>query len=199
MKKVLICDTETTGVLNNPATGAPDVIELAYLDVTDIPPKLLVETPFNIIPKFQQLYYPMIDISPEAYNVHKYKKADLVGQPSSIEVKLPETSYLIGHNINYDYRCMQKPEGVQLICTLALYRALKKARKDINTVNDKLDTLIAYFFPEYFKDLPQDRHVALEDCKKVYFLLRLLTVYFPKVHTWEDMFLLQQELKKLSK
>ena len=59
--------------------------------------------------------------------VHHILETDLADQPHYTTFKLPaETQYIIGHNIDYDIRAIQKcgvdTSSIKAICTLALAR-----------------------------------------------------------------------------
>lgn len=103
-------------------------------------------------------------ISFEAMAVHHILEEDIDGQPSFTTFKLPEdTSYLIGHNIEYDLKAIQKcginTSKIKPICTLAI------ARKLWPDTSHKL-TALAYKFAEDKKkvrELMRNAHTASGD------------------------------------
>lgn len=59
--------------------------------------------------------------------VHHILEADIAGQPNFSDFELPtETTYIIGHNIDYDIRTIEQcgvdTSKIKAICTLALAR-----------------------------------------------------------------------------
>lgn len=116
--KVIIADTETTNI------DEPELVEVAYL--------LMPETPMGMFQAetapgkeiFCQRYNPGNPIQFGAMAVHHITDEDVVGCPPSSEFRLPEgTSYLVGHNIDFDWNAFGKPD-IKRICTLALSRHL---------------------------------------------------------------------------
>lgn len=68
-------------------------------------------------------------ISYAAMAVHHIVEADLLGKPDTSTLRIPEnTKYIIGHNIHFDMKAMQRSNSIDLseqvktICTLALAR-----------------------------------------------------------------------------
>ena len=172
---ILIADTETTGIDEN-----REVIELAWLQIDEI-------TPLNVVDQFRQLYKPSKEISLGAMATHHIIEDDLVDCPPSSEAKLPENAqafginlpphskclenqaktplgereelYLIGHNIDFDWEGLKKPD-CKRICTLAMAR---HTWPDLET--HKLGALI-YHLMEH-KDARhwlKNAHSALTDC-----------------------------------
>jgi len=196
--RTLILDTETPGFASNPATGHPDIIELAYIDVTNTVPKALAVTQPENFTNFQQLYKPEQEISPQATEIHGYVNKDLEGYPSCREAKIEFPAYIICHNASFDYKALGKPEHVKTICTLSIIKAICKFRKDIELENHKLDTVYKYFFPNQPIEVNKTAfHSAMGDCKKLYFFLTIIVSLFPKLDNWEALYNFQDELKKL--
>lgn len=68
-------------------------------------------------------------ISYAAMAIHHIVEADILGKPDTSTLRIPkDTKYIIGHNIDFDMRAMQRSNGIDLseevktICTLALAR-----------------------------------------------------------------------------
>ena len=111
MIMVLIIDTETTGVVE------PEPIEIAWAMINDI------ETLAGV-KKFEARYKPTKAISLGAMSTHHIMDEDLVDCDPSGSFSLPEgAAYLIGHNVDFDWKVIGSPE-VKRICTLALSRDL---------------------------------------------------------------------------
>jgi DNA polymerase III, epsilon subunit and related 3''-5'' exonucleases len=196
-----VLDTETTGI------GKEDqVIELAYLtllELTYIRETFEGYSPENRLHKdvnqlrestkwAVQRFNPTVPINKHAYAVHKVSKLQLLKEPSSLRVEeyLPKgMSYMVGHSISFDYRMLKgKPEGVKLICTLALVKKLRKEHevwKELDIENDKLNTYMSKLYPELTFS---EAHNAKDDCIKVILLLCKVLPTMPEVESWEDLY-----------
>jgi len=103
----LIFDTESTGITE------PRLIEAAWLEVT---PALEIKN------RFHQRYNPGKPIELGALATHHIMDEDLQGCPAYSDFTLPPTTeYLIGHNVDYDWKLIGEPK-VKRICTLVLAR-----------------------------------------------------------------------------
>jgi len=116
MMQAIILDTET-----HTLNGQP--IEIAYAPVDIMDHKISLDKSRL----FDQLYSCDEPISFAAMAVHHILESDLDGQPHYSSFKLPqETTYIIGHNIDYDIRAIEKcgvnTTHIKAICTLALAR-----------------------------------------------------------------------------
>ena len=114
--QAIILDTET-----HTLNGQP--IEIAYAPIEIHDSKLTLDKSKI----FDQLYSVDEPISFAAMAVHHILESELVGQPHYSTFNLPqETTYIIGHNIDYDIRAIQKcgvdTSKIKAICTLALAR-----------------------------------------------------------------------------
>ena len=112
----IILDTET-----HTLNGQP--IEIAYAPIQINDGKLTLDK----TQIFDQLYSVDEPISYAAMAVHHILESELVDQPHYTTFKLPaETTYIIGHNIDYDIRTIEKcgidTSNIKAICTLALAR-----------------------------------------------------------------------------
>lgn len=189
-----VLDTETSG------TGKGDeVIELAYLHLT--PLKELLKKDKNVSPQriieeikysvgwLYQRFCPTVPINKHAYAIHKLSKLQLLKEPSSLKVEeyLPkDMEFMIGHQIAFDYRMLKgKPEGVNLICTLALVKKLRKEHpvwKEFEIEDNKLDSYMSTLYPELTFS---EAHNAKDDCIKVILLLCKLLPTIPEIETWD--------------
>ena len=112
----IILDTET-----HTLNGYP--IEVAYAPIQLQQGKISLDKS-QIFDQFYQVDEP---ISYAAMAVHHILESDLIDQPHYTSFRLPkETVYIIGHNIDYDIRAIQKcgvdTSHIKAICTLALAR-----------------------------------------------------------------------------
>lgn len=116
LMQAIILDTET-----HTLNGQP--IEIAYAPVEILDHKISLDKSRL----FDQLYRCDEPISFAAMAVHHILESELVGMPHYSSFELPdETSYIIGHNIDYDIRALEKcgvdSSNIKAICTLALAR-----------------------------------------------------------------------------
>lgn len=189
-----VLDVESTG------TGKEDqVIQLAYLPLPTLKAlKSFLESnaPDGIQKRYTDLdewlnqrFNPTVPINKHAYAIHKLSKLQLLKEPSSLKVEeyMPkDMQYMIGHCISFDYGMLKgKPEGVKLICTLALVRKLRKEHevwKKFEIENNKLDSYMRVMFPELTFS---ENHTAKDDCIKVILLLCKLLPTIPEVESWD--------------
>lgn len=114
--QAIILDTET-----HTLNGQP--IEIAYAPIDVQNGKLTLDKS----KLFDQLYSVDEPISFAAMAVHHILETDLLNQPHYSSFTLPhDTQYIIGHNIDYDIRAIEKcgvnTNSIKAICTLALAR-----------------------------------------------------------------------------
>lgn len=96
-------DTETNGA------EKPEVIELAYAEKN--------------LPARHARFKPRVPSTTGALAVHHILPEELEHCAPSSEAKLPPCDYIIGHNIDYDWEALGRP-NVKRICTLAIARTL---------------------------------------------------------------------------
>jgi exodeoxyribonuclease X len=114
--QAIILDTET-----HTLNGQP--IEIAYAPIHVEQGKLTLDKS----KLFDQLYSIDEPISFAAMAVHHILESDLINQPHYSHFSLPsDTQYIIGHNVDYDIRAIEKcgvdTSAIKAICTLALAR-----------------------------------------------------------------------------
>ena len=114
--QAIILDTET-----HTLNGQP--IEIAYAPIQVNEGKLTLDKSQI----FDQLYRADEPISYAAMAVHHILESELIDQPHYTTFSLPQqTTYIIGHNIDYDIRAIEKcgvdTSHIKAICTLALAR-----------------------------------------------------------------------------
>jgi len=216
--KILFLDTETTGLDNHPKHGHPQVIELGTIEIlggntfleylrTGSTEKLIQDLLGNVLDKKISRWRPSMNIHPEATKIHGWTNQKLIngGFPKSEHIsKLDkDISFVIGHNIAYDLRCLNEKE-ISSICTMKIVRNMKKKLKDFPKITGangkdsaKLDDLITFF---YAKELEKKEtlyewvtgyHNALIDVYKCILLLKALLPYIPNVKTFEQLEKLQ--------
>lgn len=111
--KTVILDTETTGF------NDPEAVEVAWWHVA------ISDTPrLSMLEWFNARYRPSKPIELGAMATHHIMDEDLVGCDPSSEFRLPDgTEFIIGHNVDYDWKAIGRPD-VKRICTLAMARRL---------------------------------------------------------------------------
>ena len=152
MPQAIIFDVEATD--KNDAV----IIEAASLDVTSL-------NPFEVGNPWVQRYNPGKPISLGALATHHIMDEELVNCPASSSFRLPAgIKYLIGHNIDFDWVAIGKPE-VKRICTLALARSLWPE------LDSHTQSALLYFFErDTARDQLRNAHSALADvwiCSKI--------------------------------
>lgn len=166
MEKIIIFDTETTGIKKE--NKEAEIIEAAWVSLDE-----------NLEPTstFEQRYKPSIPIDFGAMATHHIIEEDLVDCPESSTFKLPDTvEYIIGHNVDYDWNMINKPD-VKRICTLAL------ARKLLPELDSHTQTALIYYFSENkneAREMVKNAHSALTDVQNCNFVLNNLINYFEK-------------------
>lgn len=167
--RAIILDTETHSKDN------PIPIEIAWYDP-------ITHESFNC------RYNPGVQISLGALSVHHVLDEELVDCPPYTDFKLPDdVGYIIGHNINFDWESLGKPD-VKQICTLAL------ARKYLPGLDSySQSALTYYFFRHEAKTLLKEAHSAMADVMNLYKLCQCNI--WPKCNSWEELFLLSEQAK----
>lgn len=165
-----IFDTETTGLVE------PQVVESALLEVTFEGGKLVSGALLS------GLWRPSKPIELGALATHHILDEELENAPPFSEFALPEnTQYLIGHNIDFDWNVIGKP-NVKRICTQALARA---ALPDLDS--HKQSALIYHFFRSDAREMLRNAHSAGDDVINCLELLKALLPFFPPVESFEEL------------
>lgn len=168
--RTLILDTETTGRTD------PQAIEIAWAELLDC-------DSLTVGDHGSQRYQPSKAIEFGAMATHHILPSDLEGCPPSSSYSLPANcTYLIGHNVDYDWTVIGKPE-VKRICTLAMARTLWP-----DTDSHTLSALM-YFLSrnqENTRTALQKAHSALADVQFTRFLLGNILKKHP-VDSWEEL------------
>ena len=155
--KAMVFDTETTG------TEPTDrIIEAAYLELDD---------KFEVVGEFNLRYDPQMPIGLGAMAAHHIMPSELIGCPPYSDFVLPDTEYVIGHNVDFDMRMVghEDNDEVKRICTLAI------ARRWLPNIGSHSQTALMYhFMGEAAKPLVHGAHAALVDVKNCFSLLGYL-------------------------
>ena len=147
MSRSIIFDTEATGIKE------PVLIEAAWLELESI-------EPFSINNPFVQRYNPGKPITLGALATHHIMDEELVDCPPATSFSLPsDVEYLIGHNVDFDWEVIGKPE-VKRICTLALARKLWT-----NLDSHNQGALLYYLDRNTAREQLRNAHSALTDVR----------------------------------
>ena len=171
--KVLIFDTETTG------TTDPEVIEAAWLQVKGSPAIHLYET-------YCERFNPSKPIELGAMATHHIIPSDLTDCRPCAEFLLPDADYLIGHNVDFDWKVAGSPD-VKRICTLAFSRWL------FPELDSHKQTAMLYhlFDHETARAVCLEAHNALADVRMCHMLLDALIEEMERrdipCETWEEL------------
>ncbi|MHB8281262.1 MAG: 3'-5' exonuclease [bacterium] len=177
--KAIVFDTETTGIIE------PGLIEAAGIIINGNPFDKQTET-------FNSRYNPGKPISFGAMSVHNILDCDIENCPPSSEFKLPDnTNYLIGHNIDFDWEVIGRPD-VKLIDTLPMSR---KIWPDIDSHN--LGALSYALTSDKIKmrEFLINRHSALADVKLCLSVLRHILKEKQELKEWEDIYKFSEEAR----
>lgn len=168
--RALIFDTETTGIVD------PEIIEAAWIEPIFTDHLRLNEIADSYIGRFK----PSKRISLSAMSVHHIMDEDLENCPPSSDFKLPDDiTYLIGHNVDFDWEAAGKPV-VNRICTLALSRYLWPELDSHN------QSAMLYFLErESARDgLRGTAHSAAQDVRNCLIILAHIINKFGDVDSW---------------
>lgn len=180
-----IFDTETTGI--DPTND--QIIEAAWLELPETP-ALFVEQDPKDLPHYCERFRATVPINLGAQAVHHIIASDLARCRESSKFDLPDDAgYLIGHNIDFDWRMSGEP-GVKRICTLAISRFLFPT-KDSHTQSAMLYLMARRGnWEDAARQMLRNAHAALDDvrnCSRVLtFLLQEAVVQGYPVSTWEE-------------
>ena len=176
MLKAIVFDTETTGKKD------PELIEAAWVRLTNL-------KPLNISESFNQRYRPNKTIELGAVATHHILDEELVNCPLHTEFQLPQNvEYLIGHNIDYDWNVIGKP-NIKRICTLAL------ARKTWPNLDSHSQSALLYYVDrDRARDKLKNAHSALADVENCAFILDKICSTL-KVNLIEDLYKISESAR----
>lgn len=161
MTLAAIFDTETNDL------DDPKIIEAAYLVIT---PSGEVES------QFCQRYNPGEEISFDAMAVHHILQEEVDFQEPCAKFRLPDVCYLIGHNVDFDWKAYEAsgcpPSSADLlICTAAMGRYLWPGIK--GKLSSQSSLLYRLLGPPA-REMLQGAHSALIDVQNNLVLLQLI-------------------------
>lgn len=177
-----IFDSETTG-LND-----PHLIEAAWLKLEDI-------SSLVVTADFLQRYKPGKPIELSALATSHILDEHLVGFHPHTDFNLPaDVEYLIGHNVDYDWRVIGEPD-VKRICTRALSAKLWP-EADSHTQS----AMIYLHYRAEATGLLRNAHAALDDVKNCRLLLvKILDTLAAElgrpVADWEELWAISEDAR----
>lgn len=169
--QALIFDTETHKLHG-------DIIEAGALDISFVDGELVMGYEHDL-----GRFKPSEPISLAAMAIHHIIDEDLIECEPYTSFKIPQklnTRYLIGHNIEYDVKAMQRTgfdfnaqmfEPFESICTLAMARSLWP------TLESHTLTALSYHVSENRKQTRnslKEAHNAINDCYSTFELLKAI-------------------------
>ena len=174
---VYIFDTETTGFTDTA------IVEAAWIKVSAI------NNLFSPDGVFVQRYNPGKPIECGALATHHILDEELDGWPHSSEFQLPaDAEYLVGHNVDYDWRAIGSPE-IKRICTSAISKELWKG------ADSHSQSALLYFLSEdriRTREKLKNAHSAMQDVENCLELLHHIIVA-TGVTTWEALYELSEK------
>lgn len=177
-----IFDSETTGL------NEPHLIEAAWLKLKDI-------SSLTVTADFLQRYKPGKPIELSALATSHILDEELDGCEPYNTFTLPEdVEYLIGHNVDYDWRVIGEPD-VKRICTRALSSKLWPAA-DSHTQS----AMIYLHYRTEAAGLLRNAHAALDDVKNCRLLLvkildTLAVTLGRPVSDWEELWDISEDAR----
>lgn len=147
MPNAIIFDIEATDKDN------PVLIEAAWVALDSI-------SPFTLGAEFHQRYNPGKPISLGALATHHILDEELVDCPPASSFTLPaDATYLIGHNIDFDWAAIGQPD-IKRICTLAL------SRKVWPTLDSHSQSALLYYLDRaHAREILRNAHSAQADIR----------------------------------
>jgi len=166
----VIFDTETTGFVE------PALIEAAGIVIKGNP----LEEQKNT---FISRYNPGKPISFGAMATHNILDCDLKDCPPASEYRLPDnTAYIVGHNIDYDWSVIDKPD-VKKIDTVAMAKSVWTGL-DSYTLPALSYALAEPDDRPRVREILTNRHNALTDAELCLNILRRILKEKPELNSW---------------
>lgn len=174
MSCATIVDVETTGL------DEPDVIELAYIGPLD---EMTPPNPLVTVRRFK----PRKPIELGALAAHHILDEDLEQEEPWSGTWTPPapTDYLIGHNVEFDWKALGRPPPLKRICTLALSRRLWPAAGSHSL------SALAYLHSSDRRETRERlrfAHQAAGDALRCLELLSKILQALPQVGSWESLY-----------
>ena len=166
----IIFDTETTGL------NEPTLVEAAWLEV--LHPRTLARGR-----EYCARFNPGKAIEFGAMATHHITNDDVEGMPPSSRFRLPDgVEYLIGHNVDFDWAVIGKPE-VKRICTLAFSRTLwPEDSHSLGAMMYRLEPITA-------RDALRKAHSADADVEVCWRILNHIVEKIGEPATWEEVWI----------
>ncbi|WP_110993100.1 3'-5' exonuclease [Pseudomonas sichuanensis] len=177
-----IFDSETTGF------NEPHLVEAAWLQLLAIPG-------LPVAGEFLQRYKPGKPIELGALATSHILDEDLADCQGHAEFALPaEAEYLIGHNVDYDWGVIGRPE-IKRICTAALSRRLWP-----DADSHSQSAMIYLHYRSEARDLLRNAHAALDDVNNCRLLLiKILDALAAElgrpVAGWEELWIISEDAR----
>lgn len=183
----IVIDTETTGV------KSPEPIQVAWR---------VFEAPGDVTSGWDgdykvTLLKPSKPIELGALATHHILDEELEGRPPSAGFRIlneaPGTDYIIGHNIDFDWRVLGEPR-VRRICTLALSRMLWPEAD-----SHGLGAMMYHLDREHAKWRLHGAHDAVCDVRNTLILLERVLAKLTAVVVWHDLWVVSEKARLPSK
>jgi exodeoxyribonuclease X len=164
-------------------TEDPQIIEAAWLRL-DSPITL------SVTEQFEQLYRATKQIALGALATHHIYDEELADCQPHTDFKRPsDVQYIIGHNVDYDWKVSGQPE-VKRICTLALSRSLYPE------ADSHSQSAMTYLIDrKNARSLSRAAHSALADVQNCRSLLAHLIGRSGPVADWESLWELSEQAR----
>ena len=173
----IIFDTEATSLVE------PHLIEAAWIKVPD---------PNTLKPEgsFLQRYNPGKPIDLGALATHHIMDEDLADCPPYTDFRLPDIEYLVGYNVDYDWKVIGQPD-IKRICVLALSRSFFPGLDSYSQ-----SAVLYHLIRPHARELLKGAHSADADVYNCRIILdHLLCLMFRpgENRTWEQVWLLSEQ------
>ena len=171
----IILDTETTGFTD------PVAVEVAWATISSPRDLMFGHVAFN------QRFDPGKPIELGAMATHHILPEDLVGCPPTSSFALPDgLEYLIGHNIDYDWKVLGSAP-VKRICVLAMCR---KLWPEIDS--HKQSAMLYFLHGAKARERLKDAHSALCDVENCFVVLKACIEKAGGFGCWEDLWVFSE-------
>jgi exodeoxyribonuclease X len=177
METAIIFDTESTGL------NEPELIEAAWVG-------LLSPDNLNPYAHFIRRYKPSKPIELGALCTHNIYDEELEECDPSASFRLPEAAYVIGHNIDYDFKVIGNPDGYKRICTQALSRSLWP---DLDS--HKQSAMIYHLERATARERLRNAHCAMDDVLNCQILLGHIINKLGNITDWESLWLASEQAR----
>jgi len=183
MSNIIIFDTETTGLIE-----PIEPIEVGFL-VIDFPSYKIKNEHCNRLRPSKDIEFGAMATShilPEDIRDCLPSDVWVWDENKPLRVFGEQVDYIIGHNIDYDWKVIGKP-NVKRICTQALARYLIP-----NIDSYSQSALLYYFLGSKARPMLKNAHNALCDVKNCLTLLKFLLANRPQITTIEELYALSE-------